>query len=174
MAVVHTMINGFIPLRNADVTADDTALTLDTAGLNKCTDITRSRDWLELDPAWNSAEFIVWSEGVENDTFGVELWGLMKSPGSKSIGCLLADCTGTLGTCIADVTNPDNTSRLFADDITISAQYHITDFSAHDNDDDRITRIKVEFKGLYGLYSRWYNVGGAGEAERINLWMRPY
>jgi hypothetical protein len=173
MSMEHVQINGYIPLRNADVTADDTALTLDTAGHAKITDITR-RNFLELDPAWTGGEFIVWGEGVENDTFGVELWGLAVGPGGRKIGCLMADITGTLGTCIADVTNPDSTSCLFSDDMTISDQHHISDISSHDAGNDRICKLKTEFNGLFGLYGRFYNVGSAGETDRVNMWMRPY
>ncbi|HIJ71153.1 MAG TPA: hypothetical protein HPP87_07295 [Planctomycetes bacterium] len=171
--MTHTQINGYVPLRSSDVTADDDALVPETLGANMLSDFT-NRDCLDLDEAWNNGEIICWAEGVDNDTFGVEIWGLAKGPYTRRIGTLMADITGTLGTAIADVSNPDNTSRLFADDMTISEQYHLTDISAHDNNDNRICKLTVDFNGLSGLCARFYNVGGAGEAERINLWMRPF
>jgi hypothetical protein len=171
--MLSTLQNAFVPLRTSDVTADDTAMDLSTAG-ERMTDITK-RDVWEISENENGYEIVFLAGGADDDTFGCELWAVAQTGAEGgSIGTLEWDVTGTLGTAWADVTNADSTGYLFADDVTLSEQYSLVTTGVRDQGNNRVCRIFGDLNGKSFLYPRFYTVGGAGEAERINAWIRTY
>lgn len=173
MAMLNTIQEDYIALRSfGDVTADDTGFDGETSGqrLSNIGQADFSRDILSLGTDANAVEIIGWAEATENASFGCELWGLTWS----GITTLIADLTGTAGTAWADVTDVDSSARLFLDDITVSEWGHLRAIGVADGGNDRICKLAFDTLGLWGLYGRFYNVGGANECKRINLWVRPY
>jgi hypothetical protein len=166
--MLKTIQNAFVPMRTSDVTADDTAMDLSTSG-ERMTDIT-TRDIWEFCEGQNNYELIFLAEGADDDVFGCEMWAIDK----QGLGFLEWDVTGTLGTAWADITLKDSTARLFADDVTIAAQYSCSTTGVRDQGNNRVCRLCGDLNGKRALYPRFYTVGGAGEAERINAWIRTY
>ncbi len=165
--MMYTMQNRFIKMRTADVTADDTAIDGSTSGY-RLTDITK-RDVIEYDPACNGIEIVFSAEGADNNTFGARIWNFT----NDGIAQKAADITGALGTAWADLTNADNTSRLWADSITIDAEFHIKEVTVADTANNRIARVGMDTVGYRGGYVEFHNVGGGGaEVNRITPWYR--
>lgn len=162
----YTMQNRFVKMRTADVTADDTAIDGSTSGY-RLTDITK-RDIIEFGPETNGIEIIFSAEGVNNDTFGAGLWVVSQ----EGWGEKAADLTCALGLAWADMTNVDNTSRLFADTATIDAEFHLKDVTVADTGNDRMVRIGLDTLGARGAYVEFHSIGGVGQAKRLTPWYR--
>jgi len=162
----YTIQASFEKMRSADVTADDTAIDGSTSGY-RLTDITK-RDIITFGPETNGIEIMFTAEGVDGDVFGAKIWNIS----NEGIALKVADITGALGTAWADITNADNTTRLFADSITIDAEYHLKEVTVADTANNRMARIGLDTLGCKGSYVEFHTVGGAGEAERITPWYR--
>lgn len=161
MVMQHVIQNGYNKMRTLDVTADDAALDGLTKG-NKYTDIT-TRDIFEFDTGANVVEIMFSGEGIDTDKFGAEIWNVTLD----GLAEFVADVTGTAGKAIADMTDMDNTSRLFCDDVSVIDSDHLKSVAVADQGNDRYSKISYAPFGAKAGYIRFYNVGGAGEVKRI-------
>ncbi len=169
MSMLHTFQAGWTNMRIADVTEDDDAFDGVTDGL-QCIVEDFPADSYDIPSTANGCEIAFWGQADDGDTFGCEIWGC---PAGKSGPTeLLMDITGAAGTYSA--TDNTSDSRFFADDVTISAQYHIKGVSSYDVGNERCAKIAFDIAGLDKLYPRFYNVGGAGEVHRFNCYVRPF
>jgi len=171
MPMLHTLQTSYEPMRSADVTADDTLIDPSGSAGNWLTDFT-SRDVYELGPETNGVEIIFWAEADETDYFGCKLWG--GAVGTPSIAEFICDMSGQAGAAIADVTNPDNTSRLFVDYIYIFDQAHIDMVGLLDSSrgNNRIAKLAFDTYGYKFLYPEFYTVGDTTEVHRTNAYLR--
>lgn len=167
------MQNGFVPMRSADVTADDTLLdptgTTTTAWLSDFTD----KDVFELGPECNACEIAFVAEADDTDYFQCNLWGGARM-GNQAIGVLLCCVTGQAGAAIGDITHADSTARLFIDTITIDSQSHSKTISAIDSGNNRMARLAFDTVGIRYLYPEFEDVGDATECDRINAYIRTF
>ncbi len=166
MTILHTMRNPFCPARKLDVTVADTAFDGSTKGA-RYTDITR-RDIYELDEACNGIEVLFAAEADDGDTFGCEILNVTRD----GLADMVADVTGAVGTAWADMTNIDSTERLFVDDLSISAEYHLKEVTVADQGNNRFAKLGWDTIGARAIYFRFYNVGGGGQCARIRPWVR--
>ena len=127
MTMLHTMQTQYTKMRPTDVTTDDISIDGSTSGY-RLTDITE-RDVIEYDPAANGIEIIFSAEGANGDTFGAYIWNIAQG----GIAERVAEITCALGTAWADMTNADSTTRLFADTVTISTEYHLKEVTVADS-----------------------------------------
>ncbi len=161
MSYDSVMQNGYNRMRKQDVTADDAAFDGSSSGA-RYTDITK-REVFFFDTGANVVEIMFYGEGDDGDTFGVEIWNVIKGGYAEYV----ADITGALGTAYADITNRDSTERLFADDVTISDSDHLKGVTIADQGNNRYSKITYSPFGAIGGCVRFYNVGGVGEVARI-------
>lgn len=166
MTMMHTIQACYEKMRVADVTLDDTGFDGVTKG-QRYTDIT-TRDVYMYDTAANGVEIMFSGECVDGDTFGAEIWNIS----TDGIGDKVADITGAAGTAVADMTNMDNTSRLFMDTITISEEFHLKEVTVADSANNRFAKIGLDTLGSKGGAVTFHSVGGAGEVKRITPWVR--
>lgn len=166
MVMMQTIQAIFEKMRTADVTSDDTAFDGVTSGA-RYTDITK-RDVYMYDTAVNGVEVIFSAEGVNTDTFGCEVWNIS----SDGLADKVADITGALGTAVADMTNTDNTSRLFAGTLTIAEEFHLKEVTVADSGNNRFAKLGWDTLGNRGGYISFHSIGGVGEVKRIVPWIR--
>jgi hypothetical protein len=164
--MIHTIQACYEKMRTADVTADDTGLDGETTG-QWLTEITQ-RDVYMYDTAVNGVEIIFSGEAVDGDTFGAEIWNISVD----GIADKVADITGIAGTAVADITNKDNTSRLFMDSITISEEFHLKEVTVADHANNRFAKVGLDTLGSKGGYVSFHSIGGVGEVKRITPWVR--
>lgn len=166
MTMMHTIQACYEKMRVEDVTGDDTGFDGVTKG-QRYTDIT-TRDVFIYDTAVNGVEIIFSAEAVATDTFGAEIWNISVD----GIADKVADITGAAGTAVADMTNIDDTSRLFMHSITITEEFHLKEVTVADSGNNRFAKVGLDTLGSKGGAITFHSVGGAGEVKRITPWVR--
>jgi hypothetical protein len=163
------MRNGFVPLRAADVSADDTAMDTSTAGTTFW-DMTR-KDCYELQPTDNGIEVIFLGEGDDTDYFGCRVFG--KSPGGPAQA--LCEISGHYGAAMATV---DATAYHMAETILLEASNCFrgdASISVSDCSGDRAASLNMaSVWGFKHLYFEFYNVGDTTEVHNITPYGRTY
>ena len=166
MTMLQTIQASYEKMRSEDVTVDDTGFDGVTKG-QRLTDIT-TRDVFIYDTATNGVSVMFSAEAVDGDTFGAEIWNIT----NNGIADKVADITGIIGTAVADMTNVDDTSRLFGDTVTISEEFHLKEVTVADSGNNRFAKVGWDTLGCRGGYISFHSVGGAGEAKRITPYVR--
>lgn len=175
MTMNAVMRNGFVPLRSADVSADDTAMDTSTA-TRTYWDMT-SKDVFELQPGDNGIEVLFMGEGDDTDYFGARVFG--KSPyGPAQCLCEISGHYGAAmcpndGSATVDATGFHmaetillDASNTFRRDVTIS----VSDCSMN-----RAASLNIgNTFGFKHLYFEFYNVGDSTEVHNITPWGRTY
>lgn len=164
---LHTRQGIYEKMRTADVTADDTGLDGETVG-QYYTDIT-SRDIYEFGPETNGAEIMFTGEAVDGDKFGCQIWGITYD----GLGEFICEITGAAGTGVADITNADNTDRLFVDTITIDSEGHVKDVTVADSGNNRYAKIGFDTLGYRGAYCL-IDMPAANPVDRLTPWVRTW
>jgi hypothetical protein len=154
-----------------DVTTDDAAIDGLTAG-RRLTDFTKNRTLFALQPGAHMVQVGFYAEAAEDATgsFGCELW----AAGLDKIPQRVCDVTGLAGPAIADLTNADNTTRLFYDDLTVADTSEWGDVSTGNLLSDGLAWVCFSSRGAAYLWPRYYNVGDATEAKRIKALVKEY
>jgi len=175
MTMNAKMRNCFVPLRTADVSADDTAMDTSTTGTTYW-DLTK-KDPYELQPTDNGIEIIFMGEGDDTDYFGCRVFG--KNPfGPAQALCEISGHYGAAmcpndGSATVDATGYHmaetillDASNCFRRDVTIS----VSDCSAN-----RAASLNIaNTVGFTHLYFEFYNVGDTTEIHNITPWGRTY
>lgn len=168
MSMMNTIQNSFVKLRKDDITQADA--TMEPAVLvSKLTSVTE-RSYFEFGTDVNGVAMMFTGEGVDGDTFDGFVWGVTNDGWAEAI----AEISGTLGTAIADVTNADNTSRLFTDTIEIKQEFHLKEVTVADSGNNRFAKLGWDTLGLKGVYICVTAVGSAGEVDRLTPWVRTF
>jgi hypothetical protein len=166
--MIHTIQNSYTKLRKLDITEADVTMDGGVAG-SKLTEVT-DRDYVEFGTDVNGIALVFSGEAVDGDTFDAFVWGVTNEGWAEAI----AEISGTVGTAIADVTNADNTSRLFVDTINIKDEFHLKDVTVADSGNNRYAKLGWDTLGLKGMYICVTAVGGAGEVDRLTPWVRTF
>jgi len=158
-------------VNGTDITADQSAFDGLTAGL-QFTDFTTGRAGLmcELPAGRYTIQVGFYGEALEDGTssFGCELWG----SGNDGICQEICDITGLAGSGIADMTNADNTSRLFYDDLTVSEFSLWNDITSGNLLSGGLGFVEFTSRGITRLAPRFYGVGDTTESKRMKALVR--
>lgn len=169
------MRNGFVPLRSADVSADDVALDTSTPG-RTFWDMTK-KDCYELQPGDNAVEVIFLGEGDDTDYFGCRIFG--KGPYGPAQE--LCEISGHYGAALCPddgSATVDATTHHMAETILLEASNCFrgdTTIAVCDCSANRAASLVIpDTMGLTHLYFEFYNVGDATEVHNITPWGRTY
>lgn len=168
----------FIELRGGiDVTQDDTPIDGLTAGLRlwdytTTHGIDTSVGPTRLPVGASNVEIGFYAEAPDDDTasFGCKIWGKPKNGPVQ----LICDVTGASGAYIADMTNVDNTTRVFYDDLTVADTSKWLDVTTRNLLSDGMGLVCFSSRHYDWILPLFYNVGDGTEADRIKALMRTY
>lgn len=173
MTMLHTFQGGWLPLRTADVSADDTALDPTLANYTFF-DLTK-RDAHRLDPGANGMEVVFLGEGDDTDYFGCRIFG--KSPFGPAER--IAEISGHYGTALAPndgSVTVDSTTYKIAETILLDGSnvFHVRDVTVADCSANRAAKLHFDTAGMTHVYFEFYNVGDTTEVHNIRPYGRYY
>lgn len=150
MAMAKTIQNGYVPMRPADVSVDDTALDGETAGYTYH-EHDRPSGAFELGEDCNAAEIVfAGSDASDGNDFNCKLYGYARSGPAEFLG----DISCTIGTARIN----DVTTALYIDTITVAEQGHIKTLSVSDSGNNRVAKLAFDTIGHKYLYVEFYDV----------------
>jgi hypothetical protein len=171
---LNTRLNGFVPLRAADITADASPVVDATASGSTLWDTTKF-EWYPLQPGDNGVQVIFMGEGDDTDYFGCRVFA------KPAFGPILrvVEISGHFGNVFAPndgSATVDTTTHKLAETILMesSNRFYGRTVTVADCSSNRAATIDFDLMGLSGIYFEFYNIGDTTEVHSIRPWGRTW